>query len=79
MNAGEQAQNASAEILCGYRHAPLEKRLDTVEADVKDLIKAVSAMKGAWKMAVILGSVAGGFAATIATIAVELILRGHGP
>lgn len=54
-----------------------EKRLDRVEVKVDELMMAVARIEGAWKTAVVLGSISGGVVAAAVAGVIELLMRGH--
>lgn len=53
-----------------------EKRLDRMDPKLDGVISAVAEIRGAWKMAVMLGSITGGVVAAAITCLVEWVVKG---
>lgn len=76
--------SASSTLLCAD-HGALVERIGDLErhgVDHETRIRRVEEVifeaRGAWKLALVLGTLVGGGAGAIVTAVLELVLRGHG-
>lgn len=76
--------SASSTLLCAD-HGALVERLSTTErtaadheARIRKVEEVIFEARGAWKLALVLGTLVGGGAGAIVTAILELVLRGRG-